>query len=46
VLGIGRSGAYKAVNSGELKSLRINGRVPVLTAHLRQMLDQYEHSAA
>jgi hypothetical protein len=46
VLGIGRSGAYKAVNSGELKSLRINGRVLVLTAHLRQMLDQYEHSAA
>jgi excisionase family DNA binding protein len=36
VLGIGRSGGYKAVNSGELRSIRINGRVLVPTAAIKE----------
>ena len=46
VLGIGRSGAYKAVESGEIKTIKIGSRYLVLTAPLQKMLDQYEHSAA
>jgi excisionase family DNA binding protein len=39
VLGIGRTQAYKAVKNGEIRSIRIGGRVLVPTAALRQMLD-------
>jgi excisionase family DNA binding protein len=45
VLGIGRTQAYRAVHTGEIKTFRIGGRLLVPTAALRQMFDG-AHSAA
>jgi excisionase family DNA binding protein len=39
VLGIGRGPAYKAINRGEIRSIRIGGRVLVPTSALRELLD-------
>jgi excisionase family DNA binding protein len=38
VLGIGRTQAYRAINTGEIGSIRIGGRVLVPTEPLRQQL--------
>jgi excisionase family DNA binding protein len=45
VLGIGRTQAYNAVRTGEIRSIRIGGRVLVPVAALRELLDG-AHSAA
>jgi excisionase family DNA binding protein len=45
VLGVGRAQGYKAAHNGQLKSIRIAGRVLVPTAALRELLDG-AHSAA
>jgi excisionase family DNA binding protein len=45
VLGIGRTQAYRAVHSGELRSVRIGKRVLVPVAALRDLLAG-AHSAA
>ena len=39
VLHIGRTQAYRAVRSGELRSIRIGKRVLVPTSAIRQLLD-------
>ncbi|MEP0322875.1 helix-turn-helix domain-containing protein [Bauldia litoralis] len=39
VLGLGRNSAYEAVRRGEIATKRIGGRIFVLTAPLRRMLD-------
>jgi excisionase family DNA binding protein len=45
VLGIGRTQAYRAIRTGEVRSVRIGGRVLVPTAALRELLAG-AHSAA
>jgi excisionase family DNA binding protein len=39
VLGIGRGPAYKAVNKGEIHTIRINSRLLVPTSWLRELLE-------
>lgn len=39
VLSIGRNQAYAAVHAGEIKSLRIGGRIVIPVASLLRMLD-------
>jgi excisionase family DNA binding protein len=39
VLGIGRGPAYRAVNAGEIRAVRIGGRLLVSTSALRDLLD-------
>jgi excisionase family DNA binding protein len=46
VLHIGRTQAYRAVRSGELRSIRIGKRVLVPTSAIRQLLDGGTSSAA
>jgi excisionase family DNA binding protein len=46
VLGIGRGQAYRAVNSGELRCVRIGKRVIVPTSALRELLDGQSAPAA
>jgi len=38
VLGIGRISAYKAVNSGEIRSIRIGKRILIPTDAIRELL--------
>jgi excisionase family DNA binding protein len=40
LLGIGRSAGYRLADSGELPVKRMGGRVYVVTARLRAMLEQ------
>ena len=39
VLGSGRNQAYAAVRSGELRSIRLNRRILIPTAAIRQLLE-------
>ena len=39
---IGRSGAYRAVNRGDIPSIRIGGRIRVPTAKVLELLDLSE----
>ena len=38
ILGLGRSASYAAASSGDLPTIRVNGRLLVPTAKLRAML--------
>lgn len=42
LLGISRASAYRYVNSGDLPSRRLGGRVFVLTSALQKLLDDPE----
>ena len=46
VLNIGRGSAYAAVHSGEIKSVRIGGRIVIPVAPLLRMLDLEDAPAA
>lgn len=46
VLGIGRNQAYAAVHSGDIKSLRIGGRIVIPVAPLLRMLELEDAPAA
>lgn len=39
LLGMSRNGAYDAAKRGEIPTIRIGGRVMVITAKLREMID-------
>lgn len=46
LLGIGRNQAYQAAARGELPTVRLGGRILVLTAPLRRMLRADEQPAS
>lgn len=46
VLNIGRNQAYAAVHAGEIKSIRIGGRIVIPVASLLRMLDLEDTPAA
>lgn len=46
LLGISRNGAYDAVKRGEIPSIKIGGRVMVISAKLRGMIDAQAPSVA
>lgn len=46
LLGISRASAYRYAAAGELPTKRFGGRVYVITAHIRPLLDGTEEIAA
>lgn len=46
VLGIGRASAYRYAAAEELPTLRLGGRVYVVTARLREFIDGTEEESA
>lgn len=46
LLGLSRASAYRYANSGELPVKRLGGRVYIITAKLRPLIDGTEGNAA